>query len=314
MKQTVLRLFDADGLRSLLRVALGLVLSVVLALVLSRVDRDTRLTLEDTRPPLTVVTMGLSALALAGLLMAVRAFAAAPRRLAWKMSLRLVGWYGLAAALLGFAVFYLSTTELMPEADSPQAVGAIIPLVAGIHAAFVFSPEDEPPLEVLASCPRSLSWLLAERIAVLLALYAGVGLLTMFLAMMDRGDRDLPIALARWLPPTLFFVGLSTYTTLSFRVPALSAAVIALLWFAFGFMGAALLPGAIFLWPLSLLQPFLWPLHVYLQPGLLPLDDYWLNRLFIAASGFALLWLTLRRMRDEEKLLFAARSRHQSKG
>jgi hypothetical protein len=112
----------------------------------------------------------------------------------------------------------------------------------------------------------------------------------------------------------LFFAGLSAYITLSFRVPALSAAMVALLWFAFGFMGAALLPGAPFPWPLNLVQPFLWPLYVYLQPGVLPPDDYWLNRVFIAALGMALLWLAVRRMRDEETLLFAARSRHQSKG
>jgi hypothetical protein len=129
------------------------------------------------------------------------------------------------------------------------------------------------------------------------------------------GERDLLLEAARWIPASLMFSGIAIYVTLSARLPALSVAVVGILWFAFKFLGGALLPGLPSMWPLNLVQPFAWGIHPYLQPGDLPLADWWLNRVLVTAIGIILIMLAVRLLRDEERVLLSgAKTKRQTKG
>ena len=58
--------------------------------------------------------------------------------------------------------------------SAQNVVEAVLPLAVGLHAAFLLSPEDEKPLELLLSCPRPLSLALAERLLTMALLQGGV--------------------------------------------------------------------------------------------------------------------------------------------
>ncbi len=58
---------------------------------------------------------------------------------------------------------------------------------------------------------------------------------------------------------------------------------------------------------LATVQPYLWPFHIYLRPGILPAADYGLNRIVVSVTGLALFALAARHLRDEERLLTGAR-------
>jgi hypothetical protein len=58
---------------------------------------------------------------------------------------------------------------------------------------------------------------------------------------------------------------------------------------------------------LATVQPYLWPFHIYLRPGILPAADYGLNRVVVSVTGLALFALAARHLRDEERLLTGTR-------
>ena len=103
--------------------------------------------------------------------------------------------------------------------------------------------------------------------------------------------------------PRCYSAGVGTYITIRSRQAAFSVAIIGVLWFIFSFMGAVLLPGMPTFWPLSLLQPFLWPVYAFLQPGDLSMGDYWLNRAVVASAGIGLIFLSVYQLRHEEQVM-----------
>jgi hypothetical protein len=69
------------------------------------------------------------------------------------------------------------------------------------------------------------------------------------------------------------------------------------------FFNQAFLPGQPMVYPLNLLQPWLWPVHPYLQPGELTAADYLTNRVFVFMLGLAMIGLALHYVQDTERLL-----------
>ena len=216
--------------------------------------------------------------------------------LAWRMSLRLMGWIGIVGSIAGIIFLMLGKDDPLnpfPIARAGRAVEAVIPLVIGLQAAFALSPDDEPALETLLACPRPINWLLLERLSIILLVQFGIAIVATALILPMIGEQDVIGAVARWLPPSLFFCGVGVYTTIRSRQPAFSIAIIGVIWFIFSFMGVLLLPGRPTFWPLNIVQPYLWVIHPYLQPGQMSNSEYWFNRLMVAVVGVGLLLLTL---------------------
>jgi len=301
----------------LLKGLLILTILVVALFVLDKVQHDTVLTLADTRPIAQIAALVLGGVALWAIGTAGAATVKNHRQIAWRMSLRMVGWVGVVCSATALAVFIAQPNNASgtPIGGAARSVAVIIPLVMGIQAAFLLSPEDEPGLEVLLACPRHISWVLLERLVVVLLSQAGVTLVGMAASMVITGERDMLSEAARWLPPALFFSGVSVYITLASRQPAFSVAVTGILWFVFNFVGGALLPGQPTVWPLNLVQPFMWSIHPYLQPYDLMIGDWWVNRALVAALGIVFIAMTVRRLQDEERVLLGgAKAKKQSKG
>jgi hypothetical protein len=218
------------------------------------------------------------------------------------ISARLVAW---APAALAGAVVALGLvlgrdgSSLMFARD--HLVEALVPLAAAMQAAFLFSPDDEPGLEVLLACPRPLPWTVLERLAVLLA-WQGAAALAGSLAASALLGTPVLEGVARWLPPLLVLTGIALAVTLSTRQPLFSVALTLLLWFG---MISNSGPGG----GLLARWPYLWPLHVYLDSTH---GYYWLNRAAQTLLGLNLVVLAAAYLlRDEERVLLGGRPRRQ---
>lgn len=303
------------GVRGLLVVA-GVVVVGALAVQIVLLDqKNETLPLEQSR-----LFMGLIALVMGGLLLVqgLVVVLSLKRRpvVAWRMSFRLMGWLTLViGAVVTVLVMLLEPDPRgLPFAGSQLAVGAIMPLVAGVSAAFALSPDDEPALEVMAAGARPLGWLLGERLLATGLAHAALAGVLMVLSLFGDGEHNLMEAVLRWLPAMLLFMGLGAYITLRSRQPAMGAALVGLLWFGFAFMGVSLLPGVPALRPLNLLQPIFWAFHAYLPSQIMLREDYLLNRWMVTLMGLLLINAAIGRLRDEEALLFGKRARQKPRG
>lgn len=284
---------------------------VVVAILLKYIPHDTHLTLADTRP---VVVWGALLLGIAALCLAIWMFMAGWRLRGWFplwMALRSVGWLGSAASALGIMLFLISALGTPSVEGVMQAVQSVVPLVVGMQAAFLFSPDDEAGLDVLLACPRGIWWLLLERIGVLFALQGAIAIIGTFVTLRLAGEQDILLAISTWFAPAVFLAGVGAYTTVRSRQPAFGIAVVCIVWGGLGFFGSALLPGTKTFWPLTLIQPFLWSIHGFLPVGLLPSADYWTNRVIVTAVGILLIAWTVRWLSQEERLLLGAEARKQ---
>ncbi len=231
-------------------------------------------------------------------------------RIAWKTALRTVSRVGLAiSAGFIFLLVVSNTPEFssVPWARKARIVELIVPLAMAVQAALAFSPDDEPGLEILLACPRPIAWVLLERFAALFLAQAGIALAGIALTTQFINDVDLPLLLIRWLPSALLLSGIAVYVTQRTRVAAFGVITAGLIWIAGVFYGNALLPGIPSLRPFSYIQPLLWLIHPYLEPGILTTGDYWLNRFCVTALGINLFALAILMLRDEEYLLLNLR-------
>jgi len=209
----------------------------------------------------------------------------------------LIGWIpivisGVVAALLLF------TTQLAGDSRPPVAlarvVETVIPFAAALHAALLFSPEDEPALEVTLAAPRPLAWTLLERWGLAMAGHGAVGLLGGLIGAQLSGEA-MSVAMARWIAPMFFLAGAAMCVTLTTRQSAFSAGLMLLFWFGLSWAGDAML----------VRWPFLWPAQVYLQPDY---AFYWLNRALLCLIGILLVIFAARIVSDDERMLLGERA------
>ena len=212
--------------------------------------------------------------------------------LALYTSLRLVEWLPTALCALTMLLLWLlnATTwrESAPLVPTIRVVEIVVPLAAGIQAAFLLSPEDEPCLELLLACPRPAHWALLERMLVMAALTGSIALPVNLIQ-----PEGVVLALVRWVSPTAWFSGIAVFTTLLTRQGTFGTLLATLLWGGTLFGGDALLTR----WP------HLWPLHAYLQPGGARPAVYALNRGVLILAGLLLTVSAAHLASDEERML-----------
>jgi hypothetical protein len=207
---------------------------------------------------------------------------------AWRISLRFVHlWAGLITlALIGLLMLTNARTH---------AVELVLPVLIGIHAAFVFAPEDEPALELLTAAPRPLTWLLAERLALVAGVQLTAAVIGIILIMLSSApNRDsLPYVLLGWLSPTVAMMGFSVYASLTMRR------------FSHGILAAILIFGGMWFGGDLLVMrfPFLTPLHLFLKPAFVTSEEYLLNRVVLIIVGILLLARAFMFVRHEDKVL-----------
>jgi hypothetical protein len=233
--------------------------------------------------------------------------------LAWRIGLRRTGWLvpALSTAAL---VSYLAVASIQGSGGIEMAVEVVLPLAMAAQATHLLTPNDEPALEILLSCPRPAPWIFLERLTVALAVQGGIGLIGSVASMAIVAETNVLLVLARWLSPTLFFGGVAAVLTIRTREPALGLLVTAFSWAGTLLMRSLLLPAEVlgfdFPRPFHLLQPVLWLGHPYLQPGMLSPARYVVNRVVLAGLGCLFLALAAVSLGDAEWMLLGVRARH----
>jgi pimeloyl-ACP methyl ester carboxylesterase len=234
-----------------------------------------------------------------------------PRQFAWIASLRLMGWLSIGVSVGGFAL--MLAVGQMSRATTLRLVELIVPLAMALQASFVFSPAENPPLEVLLSCPRRPFWILVERFAVLFAVQTGLALVGTVITLAITGGDDLILAVLRWIPPALMLTGIATFVVIRSRVAVFAAGLTLLIWFFLIMLGDALLPGHLSIYPLNYIQPWWWPFHPYLKPGSMSAGDYLTNRIVVASVGIVFLAWAARHWENSEMMIVGSPARKETK-
>ena len=215
-------------------------------------------------------------------------------KLAWKFSFKATGWLlALIAGALLFARLLIALSRMELAESTFAGFEVIIPLVAGLHAALLFAPDDEPALELLLASPRPAAYLIHERLGALVLLQGGLALvLTLLTVLLNPGTNPLSIIL-RWLPPSVCIVGLCMAATLYARRMTFGVLTAIALCVGMAIGAEVILP----------LFPDLWFMVFYVDPRVLTPEQYFINRAFLFAAGAVGLALVAAAMRDEEALL-----------
>lgn len=215
-------------------------------------------------------------------------------RLAWKFSFRTTGWLlALIAGALLFARLVLALANSELGTSTFGSFEIIVPLIAGLHAALLFAPDDEPALELLLAAPRPPAYLIYERVAALALLQLGLALALSLLTVIATPGTNLVDLVMVWLPPTVCIVGLCLLATLYARRMTFGVLTAIVLCVAMAFGRELILP----------MFPNLWFLIFYLDPRTVTADQYLINRLFLLVVGALAFGLVVYRMYDVEGLL-----------
>jgi len=272
------------------------------------------LTLTDTQP----IAQGM-ALLLGGLSLYVAALLARALRqrypITWRASVRLAGWIVplITAAVTLIMILNRDKVQLTPMI-SMSVLQLVIPLGAAIHTALIFSPEDEP-LEMLLALPRPITWLVLERVLVIVALYAGIGIGGMGLLAAQNRLGDIGMRLGAWLPSMLFLMSFTIYLTTRVRTMTMGLIGALAVWAITLLFGPFLIPSATnagphMPFPMNYVQPFLWTINMFAQPLSFPAWEYYtLNRVILLGLSVFFLWRTSALLSDAESLLLSAQDR-----
>lgn len=222
--------------------------------------------------------------------------AAQPKKwkLAWKFSFRATGWLlALIAGVLLVARLFIALSSMELAESTFASFEVIIPLIAGLHAALLFAPDDEPALELLLAAPRPTAYLVYERLGALALLQGTLALALSVLAVLLNPGANLFDIILRWLPPSVCIIGLCMAATLYARRMTFGVLTAIALCVAMAFGKEVILP----------VFPQLWFMVFYVDPRVLTPEQFFINRLFLCLVGAVGLTLVLVAMRDEEKLL-----------
>ena len=222
--------------------------------------------------------------------------ALAARRFAgfsWRHSLRSAAWPFAAGTVPATLVaLWLDRLGWLRTIAPETLVALIVPTVAAVQAAFIFSPEDEPALEVQMAAGRPAAWTALERLALLIALQ-GLAALAAGMVISAACGENVLIGISRWIAPLILLPALALYLTAATRRPVASMSVAILLCFAFAAFGEDMLQR----WP------FTWPVQLYLAPSR---PDYLLNRSLLAALGLVLALAAARLLGDDQRVLWGS--------
>jgi hypothetical protein len=153
-----------------------------------------------------------------------------------------------------------------------------LPLVSAVTCAYLFSPENDPPLELLYACPPPIPILLGARGVWLAAVFVlpVSGVQVAFLAAnASLQCADLWLLGQIWLPPALCLGGLGLFVTQWVRSAQAGVLVGVMVWLAQGLMLAQIFVE----------NQVLRSLYLFSILAGLPMDEMTLNRWLLVGLG-----------------------------
>jgi hypothetical protein len=218
-----------------------------------------------------------------------------PKPVLWQINLKLTGWWPVVVSALLLGAFFILQVLLPGQSLTypRRAVETIVPLLFAIHAALLFSPDNEPALELLLSYPKSLPRQFCDRLLMVAGMHLAVALTAALVFASIWHTENLALAMVRWLAAGIVLAGVAVFTTQLTRQGVFGTLLATLLWAASLYGGDGILKR----WK------WFWPFHVYLQPEKFGLGIYLLNRLILVGIGLGMFLLAMKFLGDEERLL-----------
>ncbi|GAB1421059.1 hypothetical protein MASR2M15_11950 [Anaerolineales bacterium] len=215
----------------------------------------------------------------------------------WQDHLKQVGiWLPLLCLVclwsLLLAVLLKADWEFIASLPVQYILIGTITLFAGLHSALLFSPDDEPIIELLLSFPYALSKLIAGRFLIMLIIYLLLGLISQLLILPQLTITFLE-ALSLWIPELILFSAIGLLITIMTRKSIFGVGMVLILWAAFFLNGSAILGNAPYLYNI-----YFFPLDIWPQPEL-----FFINRLTVFLLGsFCFTWALSFLSREESVL------------
>jgi anti-sigma factor RsiW len=166
----------------------------------------------------------------------------------------------------------------LPEANARLWFVLIVPVVAAVSGAFLYSPEADPAFELIAATPTPAPTLVLARLTCVLGAITGVALIGS-VPLSRVAHLVLGEMIAAWFGPMALLAALATVLALLWR-PLIAAGITLSLWISvIGLLQAEL-------WGQPVVAVSLRPL---LQPGGLLLGTYLGGAVLLGAAGWWLL-------------------------
>jgi hypothetical protein len=212
------------------------------------------------------------------------------------LNLKVTGWLPAIGCILILATVLVISFSVKNEGGlnyAHRVIEAIVPLVFGLQAAFLLTPENEPTIELLLSYPTPLPKLLWKRIVALSLLYCIIAFIATLVVAALTNNENIGLACLRWLASGIVLSGIAIFTSQLTRQGVFGALLTISAWSGSLYGGDALIK----VWP------YLWPLHIYLQPKNTTLPIYMVNRLSLIVIGAGLMIAASFLLRNEERAL-----------
>ncbi|RMG87806.1 MAG: hypothetical protein D6712_05015 [Chloroflexi bacterium] len=170
-----------------------------------------------------------------------------------------------------------------------------ISIGAGFHSAILFSPDDDPTVELLLTMPYALSTLIFVRFVLLVSLYVLLGIIShSVLALINGAEINFVYGVLMWLPGTLLLASLGLFVTLVTRQIVFGVGLVILIWVAFWQYGTLIFVSA----------PYLYSIHLFLpELGTSGQALMIINRLTVLALAFFLLMWSVTLLTREEYIM-----------
>jgi hypothetical protein len=215
------------------------------------------------------------------------------------MSFRIAGWMFPVVTIISLII-----VALFPNLRSRSAE-IVIPLIAAMQAALLFSPDDEPALEIMLASPRPTAWLVYERLSALLIMQLGIGVIWTFTLTMMADMPAFGDILIGWLPPTLALIGLALAITVMMRRSSFGILAAIFLYAALLFAGDMAVLRWNFAFPVHLFMGRDLPMLFALQWEISADTLYALNRAVVTLVGVFSVIAVVYRIRNTEWVLGA---------
>lgn len=151
--------------------------------------------------------------------------------------------WGSAAVLAAAALIILDQSD-QPRQHFQLVCELLLPVVGAVSVAYLFSPENDPPMELLYTCPCSVSALLGARLiwlAVIVVLPLSVVQVVFLSGQSSLQPRDLWLFVQIWVPPTICLSGLGLFAAQLVRSAQAGVLAGAMIWV----LQVLILPGSL---------------------------------------------------------------------
>jgi len=139
------------------------------------------------------------------------------------------------ASVLVMGLGTLVTVAAWPESGRQPAPGVLplvllAPVVAALGVAFLYTPDEDPLVEIEVAAPTPMPLVLLARLALVFGFNLALGLASSLAAAAWLPELSVGALVTAWLAPMAFLTGLAFFLAIAIGGPGISTALCLVLW------------------------------------------------------------------------------------